>query len=256
MTVKTTYKKGSGKDYVILSRSGSSLIQKVGLQPLLDNEKAINNPANSPSPGSHRQTTRCISSPASRRSSTVASVSPSTISPRHKAPNMIDGTIWVDADTHTLVQVEGIASRGPSVFAGTTKMMRRYANMHGYFDGHPRRAESSSQLFGRTVIIIDYGEYHFQIRRESSLSPRSFLHMSYRLGDRRPGARGTAANSGSRAASVDFPSLQSGPHPRARRSVTLMCDAETPISRIQPRAYPRAATETLQSSVQRHLLRS
>ena len=45
MTVKMTYKKGSGKDYVILSRSGSSLIQKAGLQPLLDNEKAINDPA-------------------------------------------------------------------------------------------------------------------------------------------------------------------------------------------------------------------
>ena len=45
MTVKMTYTKGIGKDYVILSKSGSSLIQRVGLQPLLDNEKAINNPA-------------------------------------------------------------------------------------------------------------------------------------------------------------------------------------------------------------------
>ena len=45
MTVKTTYKKGVGKTYVVLSQSGSDLIQRLALRPLLDNEKAINDPA-------------------------------------------------------------------------------------------------------------------------------------------------------------------------------------------------------------------
>src|SRR5579863_5081349 len=40
MTVKISYKKGVGKNYVVLKQSGSSLIQKFGLQPLLENEKA------------------------------------------------------------------------------------------------------------------------------------------------------------------------------------------------------------------------
>ncbi len=165
MTVKTTYKKGSGKDYVILSRSGSSLIQKVGLQPLLDNEKAINNPAKVAQSWFTSANYEMHLKPGVTQIIDGRICLPLAISPRHKAPNMIDGTIWVDADTHTLVQVEGIASRSPSVFAGTTKMMRRYANMHGYSMAIHARAESSSQLFGRTVIIIDYGEYHFQIRQ-------------------------------------------------------------------------------------------
>ena len=45
MTVRVTYKKGTGKTYEILSQSGSAIIRKFGLQPLLDNEKAINDPA-------------------------------------------------------------------------------------------------------------------------------------------------------------------------------------------------------------------
>ncbi len=44
MTVKTTYRKGIGKSYTIVSQSGSELVQKFGLKPLLDNEKSINEP--------------------------------------------------------------------------------------------------------------------------------------------------------------------------------------------------------------------
>src|SRR6516164_167518 len=45
MTVKVTYKKGVGKTYQILSQSGSELVIRYGLRPLLENEKSINNPA-------------------------------------------------------------------------------------------------------------------------------------------------------------------------------------------------------------------
>ena len=44
-------------------------------------------------------------------------------------------------------------------------MMRRYANMQGYAMATHARAESSSMLVGRTVIVIDYSDYHFQFRR-------------------------------------------------------------------------------------------
>jgi hypothetical protein len=62
------------------------------------------------------------------------------------------------------VQVEGIASQKPSIFAGTTHMKRRYANMQGYAMATQARAESSGVLFGRTAVIIDYSDYDFQMR--------------------------------------------------------------------------------------------
>jgi hypothetical protein len=164
MTVRTTYKKGVGKDYKILSRSGSSLIQKVGLQPLLDNEKAINNPATVAQSWFTSANYDMHLKPGVTQTIDGRACLALAITPHLKAPNMIDGTIWVDAGTHTLVQVEGIASKSPSVFAGHTKMMRRYATMHGYAMATRARAESSSALFGRTVVVIDYSEYKFQIR--------------------------------------------------------------------------------------------
>jgi hypothetical protein len=43
-------------------------------------------------------------------------------------------------------------------------MMRRYSDMQGYAMAIHARAESSSLLFGKTVIAIDYRDYHFQLR--------------------------------------------------------------------------------------------
>ncbi|MGA8089078.1 MAG: hypothetical protein WCA10_17515 [Terracidiphilus sp.] len=164
MTVKMSYKKGVGKDYVILKQSGSSLIQKFGLHPLLENEKAINNPATVAQSWFTSANYEMRLKPGVNRPIGGRQCLAIAITPRRKAPNMIDGTLWVDAGAHTLVEVEGIASKSPSVFAGTTKMMRRYTIMRGYAMATHARAESSSLLFGRTVITIDYSDYHFQLR--------------------------------------------------------------------------------------------
>ena len=48
------------------------------------------------------------------------------INPKRKAPNTIEGTLWVDPKDGSIVQVEGVASQRPSVFAGRTRMMRQY----------------------------------------------------------------------------------------------------------------------------------
>lgn len=79
---------------------------------------------------------------------------------------MIEGTLWVDAQSHMQIEVEGVASKSPSVFAGTTKMMRRYADMHGYAMATHAWAESSSFFFGRTVVTIDYSDYQFEMSGE------------------------------------------------------------------------------------------
>ena len=164
MTVKVTYKRGSGKDYAILSQSGSSLIQKVGLKPLLDNEKAINDPAKVSQSWFTSANYDMRLKPGASQVIDGRLCLAFALTPRRKAPNMIDGTLWVDSDDHKLVEVEGVASKSPSAFARTTKMMRRYETMQGYAMAVHARAESSSLLFGRTVIVIDYSDYHFQLR--------------------------------------------------------------------------------------------
>jgi hypothetical protein len=46
MTVKTVYKKETGKSYTILSQSGSEIIRRLVLGTVLDNEKRLNLPGN------------------------------------------------------------------------------------------------------------------------------------------------------------------------------------------------------------------
>ncbi|HEY2467712.1 MAG TPA: hypothetical protein VGI45_07710 [Terracidiphilus sp.] len=165
MTVRMTYRKGTGKSYQILSQSGSQLVMKYGLRPLLDNEKALNDPARVAQSWFTSANYDMKLKPGVVQTIDGRPCIALAISPLHKAPNMVDGTLWIDARDHTLVEVEGVASQKPSIFAGTTHMMRRYANMTGYAMATHARAESSSMLFGRSVVTIDYSDYKFQISK-------------------------------------------------------------------------------------------
>lgn len=171
MTVVDTYTKGVGKSYTVLSQSGSTIIQKLGLRPLLDNEKNINLPGNvekswfvsanyemKPRPGGTVQ--------LNGRSCYVID-----IKARRKAPNTIDGSMWVDAQDGSLVQIDGIATQNASILAGTTHMMRQYENVNGFAMARHARAESNSALFGSTVVVIDYSQYRLELRPPAPPAP-------------------------------------------------------------------------------------
>ncbi|MGB8031829.1 MAG: hypothetical protein WCF30_19425 [Terracidiphilus sp.] len=164
MTVKDTYKKGVGKTYTVLSQSGSSLALRVGLKPLLENETKINLPDQVAKSWftSANYEMKLDSSRAQKLNGRDCFAL--AIEPRQKAPNMIDGTLWIDAHDGSIVQIEGVASKSPSVFAGTTHMMRRYVSIDGFPMATHARAESDSPLFGRTVVIIDYSDYKLEIK--------------------------------------------------------------------------------------------
>lgn len=163
MTVRVTYRKGVGKSYKVLSQSGSGLIQHFGLKPLLDNEKAINDPAKvADSWFTTANYDMRVEAGQTRvlEGRTCVGVA---IKPRRKAPNMIDGTVWVDPENGAILEVEGVASKAPSIFAGTTHMMRQYAMMDGYAQATHARAESSG-MFGKTVVTIEYSDYRFEMK--------------------------------------------------------------------------------------------
>jgi hypothetical protein len=140
------------------------VLRRVVLNSILENEKRINQPgvregswltsANYEmklKPGGPQ--------PVNGRDCYVLSVKP-----RHKAPNLIVGTLWVDTRDESIVQIEGTASKGPSVFTGPAQVMRRYDTVDGFAEATHARATSSSFLFGPTVVSIDYSDYHIQIR--------------------------------------------------------------------------------------------
>jgi hypothetical protein len=164
MTVRTTYRKGVGKSYKILSENGSELVRKFGLHPLLDNEKSINQPDNVESSWFTSANYEMKLKPGGVQRLDGRDCLAVAVTPRRKAPNLIDGTLWVDARNDSIVQIQGVASKSPSAFAGTTQMLRQYADVSGFSEATHARAVSNSLLFGRTVVIIDYRDYHLELR--------------------------------------------------------------------------------------------
>lgn len=167
MTVRDSYTKGKGKTYTVLSQSGSEIVFRFGLKPLLDNETAIDEPEKVArswfTSANYAMTLKGGEQRVNGRACYALA-----IKPMQKAPNLLDGTIWVDAKDGTLVKVEGIASKSPSPFAGTTHMMREYRNIDGYAMATHARAESKSFWFGRTVVTIDYSDYRLQVHPATS----------------------------------------------------------------------------------------
>jgi hypothetical protein len=163
MTAKDTYRKGAGKTYTVLSRSGSEIVQRFGLKPLLENEERINNPATVAQTWFTSANYAMKLKPGGIERLNGRDCYELSIAPKQKAANMIDGTLWVDAHDGSIAQVEGVASKSLSAFAGTTHMMRQYTQIDGVPMATHARAESASVLFGRTVVLIDYSDYHLQI---------------------------------------------------------------------------------------------
>ncbi|MGO8758751.1 MAG: hypothetical protein ACLQG3_11565 [Terracidiphilus sp.] len=164
MTVLDTYRKGAGKTYTVLSESGSGILIRFGLKPLLDNEKTINLPGNVEQSWFTSANYEMKLKPGGAQKLNGRDCYVLAISPKAKAPNRVEGTMWVDARDGTLVRIEGAASENPSAFSGTTHMMRQYANVNGFSMALHARAESDSFLFGRTIVTIDYSGYNLQVR--------------------------------------------------------------------------------------------
>ncbi len=164
MTVRDAYKKGAGKTYTLISQGGSSILLRFGLKPLLESEQTINQPGNvEKSWFNSANYSMKLNSRAVQKLNGLDCYA-LDINPREPAPNLIIGTIWVDARDETLVKIDGVASKDPSAFSGTTHMMRQYTNIDGYSMAMHARAESDSALFGRTVVTIDYSDYKLELK--------------------------------------------------------------------------------------------
>jgi hypothetical protein len=164
MTVNTTYNRETGKSYAILAESGSAVLQKFVLHSILENEKRINEPgvregswltsANYEMKLKAGGTER-----VDGRDCFVLS-----INPRQKAPNLIVGTLWVNTEDESIVQIKGTASKSVSSFTGPADVMRQYTMIDDFAEATHARAVSQSFLFGRTVVTIDYSGYKIERR--------------------------------------------------------------------------------------------
>ncbi|UWZ83585.1 LolA-like protein [Occallatibacter riparius] len=166
MTVKTTYRKETGKSYVILSQSGSELLLKEVLGRILDSERMMTQPANRAqavlTTANYTMTVKGDDMVDGRACNLVAIV------PKKSSPYLFRGTIWVDAQDGSIVKLDGVSSKAASVLAGASQVSRQYTNINGLPMATHAEAEAGSWLLGQTTIDIDYSGYEMTLRSGSS----------------------------------------------------------------------------------------
>lgn len=164
MTVKTTYSKDTGKSYAILSETGSDIVRHFVLDALLENEKRINEPGNREASWFTSANYEMKLLPGGIQRIDGRYCVAVSINPHEKAPNLIQGTMWVDAKDFTTVKIEGTATKSSSMLTGPAQVMRQYANVSGFAQAIHARAVSESMLIGQTVVTIDYRDYQIELR--------------------------------------------------------------------------------------------
>jgi|SRR5579859_1588525 len=161
MVVKTSYQRDVGKNFSIVSETGSLLLRKM-LTSILDNERKMTQPANRATavitPGNYEMTVKEPETVDGRNCTAVAIV------PRRLSPYLFNGTIWVDAQNQSIVQLKGISAKSPSMFTGPSEIFRQYAVIDGFPMATHAKAVSNSSLLGQTILKIDYIGYQVQLR--------------------------------------------------------------------------------------------
>jgi hypothetical protein len=162
MTVKTTYRKASGKSYVILTQSGSELVLKEVLGRILDSERLMTQPANRAqavlTTANYSMAVKGDAVVDGRACRVVAIV------PKKSSPYLFKGSIWVDAQDGAIVKLEGVAAKSASVLAGATQVSRQYSNINGLPMATHAVAVAGSWLLGQTTIDIGYSGYEMTLR--------------------------------------------------------------------------------------------
>ncbi|HEV2487328.1 MAG TPA: hypothetical protein VGT08_17510 [Terracidiphilus sp.] len=164
MTVKTTYKRDTGKSYSIVSENGSAVIRNLVLHAILDNEQQVNEPGIREGAWITTANYEMQVKPGGIQKVDGQDCVALVLTPRRKEPYLLEGTLWVDAKDGKIVQIEGKATKSSSVFTGATQMARQYANVEGFAQATHARAQSDSFLFGQTVVKIDYQDYQVQLQ--------------------------------------------------------------------------------------------
>jgi hypothetical protein len=163
MKVLTTYSRETGKSYKILSEDGSHILRSAVFSPLLDNEKRINIPGNVEASWLISANYEMHLQPGGPQQIDNRACYALAIHPRQKAPNLIEGTIWVDVHDFSIVKIEGHGSRSASWITAPSKVSREYQPIDGFAMATHAKAVTESDLLGPTTVTIDYSDYKISL---------------------------------------------------------------------------------------------
>jgi len=161
LVARSTYSRGKGKDFQVVSRIGSGFLQSQILDRVLDHEKELYAPE-----------TRSKSLVTTDNYDMKLLPQPETVNgqecyviqltPKTKGPNLLDGEVYVDRKTFTLVRLKGIPSASTGIASGRPDVLRDFQLMEGYAMTTHADLKAKTFLAGATEINVDYSDYKIQ----------------------------------------------------------------------------------------------
>lgn len=155
--VATTYVRGAGKTYRVISRTGPAFLQTHVLDRILKEEEDMSR---------GEQRTRALVTSANYQIKGAGQESLDgrncdvvEITPRVKSAHLLKGKAWLDAASHMLVRIQGRPTASPAFLAGIPDVTREYDDVDGFSLARKSQAISQTFLLGKTDLTIEYTDY-------------------------------------------------------------------------------------------------
>lgn len=157
MKVAVSAEPGGAKRFRIVEMKGPKPVRQMVFERMLDTE------SKSSQKGSQEQTRIAPENYSFRYAGTATDRGRLChlfeATPRSSNPLLFRGLIWVDAEEFAVTRIEGTPAQRPSWWVVRTSFVHEYQKVGDQWLALSNRSESEIRLFGRTSVLIDYGNY-------------------------------------------------------------------------------------------------
>ena len=157
MEVKMTYRHPGGKDFAILSQSGSAYICRHVLKRLIEAENET----------SKRRENRQLAITPRNYDFELAGYERDgkdgyyilKVTPRVARKYLFKGRIWVDDRDFAIVRIEGQPAKAPSWWTTKVNFVARYERVGEFWLPAVNKSVTQVRIFGRSLLTIKYQDY-------------------------------------------------------------------------------------------------
>ena len=178
MVVHVECASDGAKQFTILSEEGSGSIRKHVFQKLLSEESEASRRGT-------RNGTRLT--PANYQFQLVGLETLETgpayvleVSPKTPNKYLIDGKIWVDSNSYSIVRIEGQPARNPSFWVHNVHFVHTYQKVGQFWFASSTDTTSDIRIFGESKLTIENTDYKLN-PRDKSITPAIELSSQARL---------------------------------------------------------------------------
>ena len=159
MDVDLNFDSVTGKNFRIVSQSGSKLLCDKVLKRAVDSEEeASKDKASTALNPTNYRFQLAGTEPVAGRPAYILQVEP-----LKKSKFLYRGKVWVDSDEYAVIKIEVEPAQNPSFWITRTQIENTNLRTDGVWLPESNRSESKIRVGGSAVLTIDYGTYHITL---------------------------------------------------------------------------------------------